>query len=934
VAFASVGSLGTAQEKVSDTQLALAVTANAEVGNLVAVWVAMDNAGTADADTTQLAVTDDAGNEYVLLKERTESSGAANDGVVGAIFASRIKTQLNSGQNIYATSSSARTAKAMAAHEFTFGTTGFAIASTAVLNNTSGDPAAISLSSLTSRQYLLLWGFFQENVVTITAHDADYTAITGIATSGSTADTNVGVEGAFRIATLTADTVDATASAAAQHVQILAAIYEITAMDRVTQATAEAVVAPTSGKARTTQAVAEAIVAPIPPPARLTQVAAEAIVAPLPPNARETQAVVEAVQTPDDTERQRFWDAVRSGGPLAIWRLDDPSGNFLDTSGPFVQGTHPFVPSGTVSYGQPGPAAGWPAISVDGGGGSQSSFSTAMNDITFEAWFMPTSVDADHQVIFANVNGGQGWALLINMNGKLQVVVNGSTYLAESRASLDNGTWYHIVVMRRAGTWRYYLNGEVDTPNAGTAAPGSAVTTMKLLGSPDLQASMATAAYYERALTGGEVRDHYEAAFPAAPVEPLRAHWKAGTFTVPSGGGDVSVNVGARPKAVIFYGTNWTAEDTVVATTGTALFRGMVAPNYDDPSTLAQNAVAFSPGGDQHRIDNYAILNITTAGAATVLYRATVSLTDTGFTASFDTGASGGYKIVYVVLLNVRHTLGMVGSYSNTQEFGFKPDASLIHGALQGPVTDDDRWTSAFVGGAGYPGTNDLTWEGHAAGMVSSCYLNSVGQQFINELWNSNPNSIITTSNHFTGPFLTPSNNTALPVGDGLLDFAMSGDPDGGGMAVAWDDEVSDAGFTTPPANVDDETTVAVDGTRFGETPFPPGLVLSYSISNEPDDQGEGPHGAGGFGVATPDFQWSALVDSIDRGSYQSFSNGYADTVSSSGVHAGEIELLEDGFKMTTTVASISSANHWLWHAFGYPDTFLPQIYRIWRGRS
>lgn len=280
MAFASVGSLGSAQEKVSDTSISLPVTANAEAGNLVLVWVAMDNAGTADADTTQITVSDDQGNEYVRLRERTESAGAANDGVTLGLFASVIKTQLNSGENIIATSSSARTAKAISAWEYTTGSTGFLIQSTAVANANSGDPAAIVLSSLPSREYLLIWGFACEDVQNISTHDADYTAIDDIGTSGSTADTNVHVDGAFRIATLTTDTVDATASAGTQHVQVYAAIYEATVANRVSQAAVEAVVAPTSQQGRVTQAAVEAVIAPTSQQARLTQMAVEVVINP------------------------------------------------------------------------------------------------------------------------------------------------------------------------------------------------------------------------------------------------------------------------------------------------------------------------------------------------------------------------------------------------------------------------------------------------------------------------------------------------------------------------------------------------------------------------------------------------------------------------------------------------------------------------------
>jgi len=446
---------------------------------------------------------------------------------------------------------------------------------------------------------------------------------------------------------------------------------------------------------------------------------------------------------------------------------------------------------------------------------------------------------------------------------------------------------------------------------------------------------MATASYYERAIAGGEVLAHYEAVHPSV-VKPGRATWKAGVMNVPSGG-SVSVNLGRRPNAVIFYGANWTTEDAVITTSNTAIFRGMVCPNYDDPRTIVQSACSLAPAANGFRQSaSRAIFQIDQSGTGALLYSASVALTDTGFTANFDVGAGGGYKVVYVALFGVRHCLGIVDTFNRNIEFGFKAEASLLHGAwTDGPVdfwpVGDPNRTQCFFGGGGYPSTNDLTWEGHGAGMTCMGFASIPFPQHLTEMWNSNPRTVITSGGHSTGPALISSLIHVQPQGEGFLDWGHHGDSQDAGMSMGWDDDVSGAGYINPmPAAVDDEAEVFVDGARFGELPFAPGLILSYSISDEPDEQGVGVRGAAGFGVATKDFQWSALVDGIDRGSYQSFSRGFTDTVSPSGAHAGEIELTETGFKAKTTLASIASANHWLWHAFGHPKrvAWSPSIYR------
>jgi hypothetical protein len=115
--------------------------------------------------------------------------------------------------------------------------------------------------------------------------------------------------------------------------------------------------------------------------------------------------------------------------------------------------------------------------------------------------------------------------------------------------------------------------------------------------------------------------------------------------------------------------------------------------------------------------------------------------------------------------------------------------------------------------------------------------------------------------------------------------------------------------------------------------PFSPGLVIGYSISDEPQGGGSlgTAHGAAGFSIATPSFQWTALVDGVDRGAFQSFQRGVADVVHNSNVHAGTIELTPGGFVVTTEEDDVSPAS-WVWHAFGHPDKhtiWTPQIYRL-----
>jgi hypothetical protein len=403
----------------------------------------------------------------------------------------------------------------------------------------------------------------------------------------------------------------------------------------------------------------------------------------------------------------------------------------------------------------------------------------------------------------------------------------------------------------------------------------------------------------------------------------MPSYWKTGVLTVPSSTGPMAVTgLGATPAAVFFYGTNWLTEDSAVTTTGTGLFRGMCAPQYDDPGTLVQNAAFISPAGDQHHEETVVIFGKTTAGTNTTLYGATITSFDSGgFTLDWFTAAAGGYKVVYVALMNV----GNVGAFAGITNqsgisFGFKAGASLLHGAWSGPVIGGDDRTQEWYGGGAYPGGSAAGWD--SAGMTAGCFPTSASQQYVNELILDNPNVRATTGMHFTGPALVTSDIFAAPTGGGLADLSFGGDGADGGMIVAWDDEDSRTGSVTLPPSQGNTATVS-------GLPFAPGLVIGYSISDEPDGQGTGGRGAAGFSVATEDFQWSAVVDGVDRGSFQSFQRGFTDCVHNTDVHAGTIELTDDGFILTTEEDS-ASAGSWIWHVFGHPGPglWVPHIYR------
>jgi hypothetical protein len=143
-------------------------------------------------------------------------------------------------------------------------------------------------------------------------------------------------------------------------------------------------------------------------------------------------------------------------------------------------------------------------------------------------------------------------------------------------------------------------------------------------------------------------------------------------------------------------------------------------------------------------------------------------------------------------------------------------------------------------------------------------------------------------------------------------------------MVAAWNDPDSATGFGNPAASAGGTTTIS-------GLPFAPGLVIGYTLSDVPSGtQSTGGLGAAGFYVAMQGFQWCAVIDgSGTRGAFQSFQRGFCDTVSGTDVHAGTIELTEDGFIMTTVEDDVGNHNT-TWQAFGHPQlaNWIPHIYR------
>jgi len=231
MAFASVGTLGTATDGTAGTTVVLTTSATCEAGNLAVLIYAGDNLSSSadDADYGDVtSITDSAGgNTWTKMKENSNNNAGAGNGVTVSVWYSVLTNQIASGGTITANLNGSPTVSNLSAWEFTkdAGTT-ISVEQTAVNSGDAADPAAISLAGMASREYLFIWGFASEqtNAGTFTA-DADYTDFDR--NSSGVGAAAVVVWGGFRIATLTGDTVDAATGTDRDYSQVLGALYEV-----------------------------------------------------------------------------------------------------------------------------------------------------------------------------------------------------------------------------------------------------------------------------------------------------------------------------------------------------------------------------------------------------------------------------------------------------------------------------------------------------------------------------------------------------------------------------------------------------------------------------------------------------------------------------------------------------------------------------------
>lgn len=202
--------------------------------------------------------------------------------------------------------------------------------------------------------------------------------------------------------------------------------------------------------------------------------------------------------------------AVMADTPRAFYKMQDTSGNPQDSSG---NGLHITTTTGSPNYASGlGPFTSWRCIGCGPSVGfSRAAVQTQTDNFTMEMWMDLNSISGNGKIPLGTFGSGQ--AIGIDTDRKIFGSAFGVGVLADAAAALPSaGTWTHIVVLRRSGTWEYYLNGAVDTANAGTTAPSGTPTTTQIHNQSQITCNYAMVAIYNTALSSARIAAHYAAA--------------------------------------------------------------------------------------------------------------------------------------------------------------------------------------------------------------------------------------------------------------------------------------------------------------------------------------------------------------------------------------------------------------------------------------
>lgn len=210
-----------------------------------------------------------------------------------------------------------------------------------------------------------------------------------------------------------------------------------------------------------------------------------------------------------------FIAAINADSPKAFYKCQEASGTIVDSvSGGGLNLSNLF---GTIAYQQPGPMSDFAIrFNTTGNAFSNNAPSLATDNLTFGLWAKPGggSISNGRRLFIGSGSGARGWEIHLDLDGRFRYSVDGGAIDgALSVGALSSSAFKLIHIVRRSGTWEYYLNGALDTSNAGADTPTAPLVgdIAQLGATADLDIYIAYAFVFESALSASRILAHYNA---------------------------------------------------------------------------------------------------------------------------------------------------------------------------------------------------------------------------------------------------------------------------------------------------------------------------------------------------------------------------------------------------------------------------------------
>lgn len=202
-AWTSIGSLLTANSKVSEATKVFNFSATCEVGNVCVCVVAADNDGDGVANDINL-LTDAAGNTWLEAVEHEYDPGSARAGASASVQYTIPSTEISISTDITVNLATARTAKGISCWEYTI-TPGNVVSVVCTFVTGTGGVAGTDFCDASSgnQEHLAIMGVALEHSDNTCTGQVDSTCFTifDSSTNGGGLATNMGAKGAFKIQT-------------------------------------------------------------------------------------------------------------------------------------------------------------------------------------------------------------------------------------------------------------------------------------------------------------------------------------------------------------------------------------------------------------------------------------------------------------------------------------------------------------------------------------------------------------------------------------------------------------------------------------------------------------------------------------------------------------------------------------------------------------